>query len=125
MKQFVLGFLMMAALVWAQEVKIAGEWDYSMPGPNGEPVPALMKLEVDGTKLMGTFTFNGTRVLKIENGTVDGNKLKFTVKRDRPGGGGEMVYQMTGVVSGSEIKGSVQANMEGNSIDSEWSAKRK
>ncbi len=84
---------------------------------------ALLTLKVDGETLTGTFDFDG-RKLEISNGTVKGNELKFTVKRERPSGG-TMVYEMAGTVDGDSIKGTTKTVMDGQEATSTWAAKRK
>jgi SAM-dependent methyltransferase len=102
---------------------VAGEWIYRMPTPNGE-LEATLVLKTEGHTLTGTFTFPENRKLEISEGTVDGNQLKFTVRRDRPSGG-VMIYKMTGTVEGDQIKGSAETDMDGQPVKIEWSAKRK
>ncbi len=98
-----------------------GEWSWKMASPFGElNAKAVMKSE--GGKLTGTFWMSETRKLEIESGTVDGDKIKFTLKRDRPSGG-SMTYEMTGIVKGDEIEGS--ANSVEMSSTNKWSATRK
>jgi hypothetical protein len=119
----ILFVLMSAGWALAQDVNLDGEWVFTMPTPQGE-MAAKLVLKTDGEKLSGTFTFEGDRKLEIEKGTVKGNKLDFTVKRDRPQGG-VMIYKMTGTVEGSQIKGSTETDMDGQNVTSDWSAKRK
>ena len=92
-----------------------------MSSPFGElKAKAIMKTE-DG-KLSGTFWMDETRKLEIENGTVTGDKIKFTLKRERPSGG-VMTYEMSGTVNGDLIEGSAQA-VEMNATQA-WTASRK
>jgi hypothetical protein len=99
----------------------AGSWTWSMPGPGGADVTADLTLTVDGETLTGEFAFNGgSRKLPVTNGTVKGDEVKFTIKRDRPQGG-SMTYEITGKVDGDAMKGSATSEM-GNA---EWTAKRK
>ena len=102
---------------------VNGEWLFRMPSPNGE-MEAQLVLKTEGQQLSGTFTFAENRKLTISDGSVSGNDLKFTVKRDRPSGG-VMVYKMTGKVNGSAIAGSTETDMDGQNVTQEWSAKRK
>ena len=113
--------LLAAAALLAADV--SGTWNYKMPTPDGE-MAATLTLKVDGETLTGTFEFEGGRKLEITNGTVKGNELKFTVKRDRPSGG-FMTYEMTGTVEGDTIKGATKTQMDGQDATSEWSATRK
>lgn len=109
------------SLLAAQSDAISGKWVYKMDTPNGE-MEVAMDLKADGTKLTGTAGI-GERRFAIENGTVDGNKIKFTVKRDRPQGG-TMKYEMSGTLSGSELKGTTATDLDGQPITQEWTAKK-
>lgn len=102
---------------------IDGDWQFRMPTPNGETEAALA-LKTDGNRLTGTFTFPQNRRLEIQDGSVEGNALKFTVRRDRPNGG-VMVYNMAGTVDGDQIRGTTETEMDGQPVKQEWSAKRK
>ena len=62
------------------------------------------------------------RTLEIENGSVDGDKIKFTLKRERPSGGA-ITYEMTGTVSGDKMEGS--ASVSEMSASQKWTAVRK
>lgn len=107
----------------ADSAKIDGDWDWKMPSPFGETT-AVLSAKSEGSKLSGTFAFTETRKLTIENGVIDGNKIKLTVKRDRPDGG-SVVYEMTGSWEGGEMKGIAEADMFGQKATANWSAKRK
>jgi len=102
---------------------VDGEWLYRMPTPNGE-VEARLVLKTEGQRLTGTFHFPENRRLEIQDGTIDGPQMKFTVRRDRPQGG-VMVYKMTGTVEGDQIRGKTETEMDGQTVTQEWSAKRK
>lgn len=102
---------------------VDGEWSYRMPTPNGE-MEARLVLKTDGKTLTGTFHFDGDRRLEITGGTIEGNQMNFTVRRDRQGGG-VMVYKMTGTVEGDQITGTSQTEMDGQPVQSTWTAKRK
>jgi hypothetical protein len=101
---------------------VTGEWNYKMDTPQGE-VTAAMSLKVESGKLSGKFTFEGNRVLDITEGTVEGDTLKFTVKRNRAEGG-SMTYKMTGKVDGKSIKGSSTAVEMPEGGEMAWSATR-
>ena len=107
----------------AAEDIVSGEWNYKMDTPQGE-VTAAMSLKVEGGKLTGKFTFEGNRVLEITEGTVEGDALKFTVKRNRPEGGGSMTYKMTAKVEGKSMKGSSTAVEMPEGGEMAWSAAR-
>ncbi len=97
-----------------------GNWAFQMSGPQG-PVEAKMAIEQKDATFTGTVEFPGGRSLKISEGTVDGTKVSFVVKRDRQDGG-SMVYKLAGDVEGSKIKGSAETEMGGQVQKIEWSA---
>jgi len=107
----------------AEGGSIDGEWTYRMPTPNGE-LEARLVLKTEGKTLGGTFFFPENRRLEISEGTIKGNQMKFTVRRDRQSGG-VMIYKMAGTVEGDQIKGSTETDMDGQAVTQEWSAKRK
>lgn len=91
-----------------------------MAGPGGQMVDAALTMKCQDGKLTGTFVFNGSRELKVEEGTCTEQELRFTIRRNRPQGG-TMTYSMKGTLDGDTAKGT--ATMEGTSMD--WKAKRK
>lgn len=114
-----LAFVLSAA---SAEDLVSGEWTYKMDSPMGE-VKAALTLKSEDGKLSGKFVFEGDRVLQITEGTVDGDTLKFTVRRNRPDGG-SMTYKMTGKVDGKTIKGTATAVEMPDSGEMIWSATR-
>ena len=102
---------------------VDGEWVFHMPSPNGE-VEAGLTLKSEGGHLTGTFVFPDNRRLEIQEGTMDGKSLKFTVRRDRQSGGA-MIYKMSGTLEGDQIKGTTETSMDGQNVSQSWSAKRK
>lgn len=89
------------------EAKPDGEWSWTMTSPFGELKAKAIMTSADG-KLTGAFWMDESRKLDIEDGTVDGAKLTFTLKRARPNGG-SMTYKMTGTVDGDTIRGNAEA----------------
>ena len=104
----------MTAVALAQG-SVDGNWEMSMQGRQGMMTQTLM-LKTDGNKLTGSI--KGQRGEAPLEGTVDGNKISFTVTRQTPNG--EMKQTFNGTVEGDSIKGTVQ--MGENSRD--WTAKR-
>lgn len=100
----------------AQEpANVAGTWELSMQGRRGAMTQTLT-IQQDGNKITGTLK-NPRGESNIE-GTVDGNKIHFTVKRQTPRG--EMTMDYTGTVDGSAMKG----KMEGGRFGGDWTAKK-
>ena len=111
---FVLLSLAPAAL--AQDAKVAGSWDLSSPGRDGNVMTQTLTLQQDGTKLTGTV--KGQRGEAPVTGTISGNNISFSVTRNTPNG--DMKIDYTGTVNGDAMKGTF--TVMGNSRD--WSAKR-
>jgi hypothetical protein len=102
---------------------INGQWIWKIMSPQGEVENAL-ELQADGTRLTGRFARDASRWLIMENGKLNGDRLSFTLKRDRPDGG-TMVYEMTGRLVDGMIQGTVRTEFDGNPTSSEWSARRR
>jgi hypothetical protein len=108
--------------VCGQQGRVDGEWNWRMESQMGL-VTARVVLRTEGTKLMGTFHFSETRRLEIEDGTIVGDDLRFTVRRDRREGG-TMVYQMVGRMMGNEIRGTARAGLGEPPAVAEWVMQR-
>ena len=106
---------MMMATVAVAQAKVDGSYEMSMQGRQGAMTQTLT-LKTDGNKLSGSI--KGQRGEAPLEGTVDGNKITFTVTRQTPNG--EMKQTFNGTVDGDNIKGTVQ--MGENSRD--WTAKK-
>lgn len=102
--------------VRAQEMaKVDGDWQMSMEGPNGTMTQTLT-FHQDGAKITGTM--KGQRGESPLEGTVDGNKIHFTVTRH--GQNGDRQIEYNGEVSGDGIKGKVKFGEN----ERDWTAKR-
>jgi hypothetical protein len=98
-----------------EAAKVAGTWELSMEGRQGA-FTQTMTLEQNGDKIKGAV--KGPRAETPFEGTVKGNKISFTVKRDTPRG--EVTLEYTGTVDGDSMKGTVST--PGGSRD--WTARR-
>lgn len=106
----------LATKVAAQEpANIAGAWELSMQGRRGTMTQTLT-IKQDGGKITGTLK-NPRGESNLE-GTVEGNKIHFTVKRQTPRG--EMTMEYSGTVDGSTMKGKMEAGRFGG----DWTAKK-
>jgi hypothetical protein len=106
MKKRILAILVFACAsiqLWAQ-APVAGTWDFSMSSPMGS-VNAKVLMVVDGSTLSGEFDLGGGRKWVIENGSIDGNTISFSINRD----GASMTYEMSAVIEGDTAQGSAQA----------------
>ena len=97
--------------------KVAGIWEMTNQGRNGV-VTNTLTLTQDGGTLKGTMKGMNGMEIPLENGTVSGNSIDFTVSR--MGRNGEVKVEYKGTVDGNTMKGTF---MQGeNSVD--WTAKR-
>lgn len=108
--------LSMAQITRAQDANVAGAWDLSAPGRDGNVMTQTLTLQQDGTKLTGTL--KGARGEAPVTGTVMGNNIAFTVTRTTPNG--ELKLDYTGTVDGDSMKGTL--SVMGNTIN--WTAKK-
>lgn len=95
---------LLAPLAWADSA-VDGEWDFAMSSPFGE-VNAKVNMKVDDGKLSGGFDLGEGRVLEIQEGMVDGDKLSFSITRK---GMMTMTYQMSASVDGDSVSGTAAA----------------
>ena len=108
--------LSLAHVASAQDAKIAGSWDLSAPGRDGNVMTQKLTLQQDGNNLTGTL--KGQRGDAPVTGTISGNNVTFSVTRTTPNG--DMKLEYTGTVSGDDMKGTLA--VMGNSVN--WTAKR-
>jgi hypothetical protein len=87
----------------------------SSEGPNG-PVTQTLTIQQDGATIKGTLT--GRRGETPFEGTVAGNKVSFTIKRETPNGTFTIEYSAT--VDGDAMKGTAHSERGGR----DWTAKR-
>ena len=118
----VLAFVCGILLMWAGNVmaadepaKLAGTWEMTSEGPNGTMTQTLT-IQQDGSTIKGTM--KGQRGEVPFEGSVTGNKISFTIKRETPNGTFTMEY--AGTVDGDSIKGTIHSER----FDREWTAKR-
>lgn len=121
-----LGALVLALglpLIWAstataadEPANVAGTWEITSGGPRGSRTQTLT-IQQDGTAIKGTIS--GRRGERAFEGTVEGNKLNFTVSIETPNRTFTLEY--SGTVDGDSIKGTVHSER----FDGEWTGKRK
>ena len=108
--------LSLVGVASAQDAKVAGSWDLSAPGRDGNIMTQTLTLQRDGTKLTGTM--KGQRGEAPVTGTISGSNVSFSVTRTTPNGDVKIDY--TGTVNGDAMKGTL--TVMGNNAD--WTAKR-
>lgn len=108
--------LSLAYVARAQDANVAGAWDLSAPGRDGNVMTQTMTLQQDGQKLTGAI--KSQRGDAPVTGTIMGNNIAFTVSRKTPNGDFNIDY--TGTVDGDSMKGTF--TMRGNTVN--WTAKK-
>lgn len=107
-------FLIASTHLWAQS-EVDGLWDFSMVSPMGT-VNAKVTIFTDGSSLSGEFDLGEGRKWPIQNGSVNGNMITFSVTRD----GAAMTYMMSATIEGDAAKGTATAM----GSTSDWSMTR-
>jgi lysophospholipase L1-like esterase len=102
---------------------LAGDWIWTINGPDGEPISAPLKISVDGNHVSAQFARDASHWLASENGRLDGNGFTWTVRRDRPDGGA-MVYQMRGRLENGAITATASTTVDGQEQTAPWTARR-
>jgi hypothetical protein len=103
-------------LMAAEEpAKVAGTWEMTSESPRGTRTQTLT-IQQDGSTIKGTL--KGQRGESPLEGSVTGNKISFTVKRETPNGTFTLEY--SGTIDGDSMKGKVHSER----FDGEWTAKR-
>ncbi|MDH4064931.1 MAG: hypothetical protein OEW19_11070 [Acidobacteriota bacterium] len=88
-----------ASVVGSAQAPADGAWTFTLTSPMGT-IDATVEMKVEGKTLTGKFDLGGGREWPIENGTVDGDVITFTLDRD-----GRMTYEMKGTVDGDTVAG--------------------
>jgi hypothetical protein len=89
----------LAAVVFAADA--TGKWSFETQGRNG-PATQTLNLKQDGASLTGTLAGGRGGEAQISDGKVDGNNVSFSVVREFRGN--QMTIKYTGVISGDEMK---------------------
>jgi len=109
--------LLAAGVVAAADApaKVDGSWEVTSEGRQG-PMTQTLTLKQEGDKLTGTL--KGMRGEAPVEGSVTGQEIKFTVKRETPRG--PMTLEYKGSVDGDSMKGTLETPMGAR----DWTAKR-
>ena len=86
------------------ESPVDGQWDFHMSSQMGTVDAVVTMLTQDGT-LTGEFDLGNGRKWAIEEGTIEGNQIKFNINRD----GAAMTYVMAATVEGNQVNGTASA----------------
>lgn len=81
---------------------VSGKWTWEQAGrQGGNPTTSTLTLKVDGSKLTGTLDGGRGGPIDISDGTVNGNAITFTVKRNM--GGNDVVTPYKGTLDGDTL----------------------
>ena len=98
----VLSLILLAMTAWAADVN--GKWvgqytDYDYEGSKGQ---TTFVFKQDGDRLTGTVTMDGGQEFVIQEGTVNGDTISFTISRKVGARTIKLTY--SGTAAGTEIK---------------------
>ena len=96
----VLGMILVAGFALA--APIDGKWVGEVQGQDGSPMQISYTFKADGDKLTGTTSSPDGKEIAIKDGKINGNNISFSVSIDM--GGQEMKMEMKGVLSGDDLK---------------------
>lgn len=101
---------------------VAGTWNWTTEGRDGEVRKSSLTLKQEGTKITGAV--KGRRgETAIQDGKIDGNKLSFKTVRENQDR--TFTANFKGTVDGNTIKGSFALTFGDREFEREWVAKRK
>ncbi|MBL9125756.1 MAG: hypothetical protein JNG90_19100 [Planctomycetaceae bacterium] len=101
--------------------EVAGTWNISLTTEDGQSFDVTLKLEQGGDGLKGTYTGPAGEA-EIKDAKVDGNKIEFSVVRERDGQEFEIEYE--GTIDGDAIKGEAEADFGGQEMTLKFEGKR-
>jgi hypothetical protein len=99
--KFRLALLSCALAVMVYAADATGKWSFETQGRNG-PTTQTLSLKQDGGSLTGTLAGGRGGETQITDGKVDGDHVSFNVVREFRGN--QMTIKYTGVISGDEMK---------------------
>lgn len=107
----VLGLILVAGMAFA--APIDGKWVGEIQGMDGSPTKISYTFKADGATLTGTTTGPDGKEMAIKEGKINGNNISFSISFDM--GGQEMKMEMKGVLSGDDLK--LSMDMMGQPMD--------
>jgi len=112
--------LLLGLLATAQAADPSGNWKWTITAPTGE-FEISFAAKVDGEKLTGTVT-RDTNTTAIMDGKFKDGEVSFTVVRERDGQ--KFTSKYKGKLDGDAIKGTIDVDVNGDTFNFEWNAKR-
>lgn len=108
---------------WGGHVPVEGIWLFSMSTAE-EKTDGWLIFRTEQDRLTGSIFFADSAGIEIQDGTVLGNRIGFTARRNRPAGGAA-AYRITGTVEGDRMQGQVSTEVDGRTTQANWTAVRK
>lgn len=121
MKRFMLtciAAVLAAYTAFGAETNAAGIWKWTLTEQTGE---TILTLKQDGQKLAGSYT-NQFGKAEIADGTLKDGNISFKVNREF--NGQAFVIKYSGKLSGDKITGKCEFDINGETREMEWNAKR-
>jgi len=100
---------------------VAGTWDITIAGENGETYETKAKLSQDGDAITGDYEGPAGEA-KISEAKLDGDTLTFQVARERDGQ--KLVLNYKGKLDGDTLKGEVEFDLGGETRTTTFEGKR-
>ena len=115
--------MMLAVAAIALAADINGKWKGELDAPDGAKITNTFTFKVDGEKVTGSVhsSRSGTEA-PIEDGTLKGDDLAFTLTRNIEGN--QMKLRYKGKVKADEIAMTVSGDVGGQSFEMQLVAKR-
>jgi lysophospholipase L1-like esterase len=110
------------SVITPKNVQVDGDWTIEIEGPDGA-VEADLEIKADGPILAGHVAMGPDRILPFKSGGRFENQIDIQIVRDRPDGS-NMTYNLTGIIDGDQITGTVSTRLDGERVTQPWSAKR-
>lgn len=102
---------------------INGKWKGELEGPDGSKITNIFTFKVDGEKVTGSVHSSRSNTeAPIEDGTLKGDDLAFTLTRSLEGQ--QMKLRYKGKVKADEIAMTVAGDVGGQSFEMQLTAKR-
>jgi hypothetical protein len=99
-----------------------GTWKWTATR-GGQSIEVTAKLKQEGEKLTGVYVGGQSNTESaIENGTVKGDTISFTVTRER--NGQKRTTKYTGTLKDDTITGKSETERDGQAQSTDWVAKR-
>lgn len=105
----------------AQAADPTGTWKWTVTRGNNN-IEQTLKLKLEGDKLTGVMVGRNNMETKIEDATFKSDEVSFKVTTERQGQ--KRTTKYTGKLTGDVIKGKIETDRGGQTMQVDWEAKR-